>query len=205
MACGSWLNWIKESWSLETVLFICLRLPHNVSSLEALFIPPERNPPLHPHNTASVSDICPPSPLISTPLAEIVFNLLTAREAIKVTRTHKQTTSPIQKLYCRLSADTRLLDQKSIPWNCPSSPQRVLGCQVGVRLTEGSVNSRFLIPVVTERPLTSLLPAVFLCHVFDSASFIFAVRHHVYVCTGLGILCSWGPDFWKRLHKYTCL
>jgi len=35
---------------------------------------------------------------------------------------HKQTTSPIQKPYCRVSADTSLLDQKSIVWNCHSSP-----------------------------------------------------------------------------------
>jgi len=71
------------------------------------------------------------SPLISYPaLNEIVFNSVMAWEAIKVTHTHthmrwfahKQTTSPIQKPYCRVSADTSLLDQKSIVWNCHSSP-----------------------------------------------------------------------------------
>lgn len=52
---------------------------HNVETLRAVLIPPERNPQLYPHNTVSMSDICPPSPLVSYPvLAEIVFNSVMA-------------------------------------------------------------------------------------------------------------------------------
>lgn len=57
----------------QDCLSISVRI-HNIETLRAVLIPPERNPQLYPHSSVSMFDMCPPSPLVSYPvLYEIVL------------------------------------------------------------------------------------------------------------------------------------